>query len=213
MFNPKKSKIIVWDVDGTWYSVKGGLADEELRQRCFVISKKLGVSFKKAKELEREMAKKTKSHTKAVSVLTGMSIMEVLNTVGPRIDRSKFLEKDEKLIEMFENLKNYKHVIVSNMRSQSLYKTMVLLGVDKNIFDFIILPEETGVTKPDLTAFRKVFEKTGLTPAEHLFVGDREEVDIVPAEKLGMQTCFVWGKSKIADVSIPDVYKLTSLLG
>lgn len=212
MFNPKKVKVIVWDVDGTWYSVKGGLSDEELRQRCFVISEKLGISFEKAKKLEKETAKETKSHTKAVSVLTGMTIMEVLNTVGSRIDRSKFLKRDERLIKMFANLAKFKHVILSNMRRISLYQTMEILGVNKKIFDEIVLPDETGVTKPDLEVFRLVLKKTGCCKDEHLVVGDREDVEIGPAKKLGMQTCFVWGKSKIADVSIETVFDLSDIM-
>jgi len=212
MFKPDKVKVIVWDVDGTWYRNSVGLVDEEIKQRCLLIADLLKVSFEEAVELEEKTVKDIKSHTKTVSKLTGLSIIDVLNRVSAKIDRSKFLMRDEKLIKMFEGLKGYRQVVLSNMRRESLLRTMEILGLDKSIFDFLVLPDETGVTKPDLRAFKMVLEKTGLKPSEHLFVGDREEVDIVPAKRFGMQTCFVWGKSKEADISIGSVYGLSDVL-
>lgn len=212
MLSIEKIKVIVWDVDGTWYRFSNGLIGEEIDKRCAVISEVLNIPFDKAKELEEETVKKVKSHTKAVSIITGLSINKVLDMVQSKIDRAKFLGKDEKLSEMFEKLSWLKHGIVSNMRMQSLLKTMDILGVDRRIFDFIILPEETGVTKPDLKPFMLALQKTGLEPSEHLFVGDREEVDIVPAKKVGMQTCYVWGESEIADTSISNLYEIVELL-
>lgn len=212
MFNPSKIRVIVWDVDGTWYRHSGRLLGEEVKQRCLVVAEILKISFEKAKGLEEKTVLETKSHTKAVSKLTGLSIMEVLNRVQAKIDRGRFLGKDQKLIEMFEGLKDYRHSIVSNMKRDTLFRTMELLGVDRKIFDFIVLPEDSGVTKPDPAPFKMVLEKTGLTPSNHLFVGDREQVDIIPAKKLGMQTCFVWGKSEVADISIETVYDLSDIM-
>lgn len=220
MFNPSKKsklvsseiKVIVWDVDGTWYRPENDLIREEIKQRDVLIFQKLGISLEEAKKRELEVVKKTKSHTTAVSKLSGLSVLKVLEIVQGAIDRSRYLHKDEKLVKLFSDLSSFKHCVVTNMLLKSFEKTINLLGVNRNIFDFVVTPEETGVMKPDLRPFKMVLEKTGLRPEEHLFVGDRESVDIIPAKSLGMQTCYVWGKSDIADASIDEVYLLTDLL-
>ena len=212
MFDPKKIKVIVWDVDGTWYRPQNELVKEELRQRTILIADRLGVSYEKAWDLEKEEVKKTKSFTIATANLVGAGALDILKKVQSLIDRSKYLKKDERLIELLNKLSSYRQAIVTNMRAMALEETFKILGIDKNLFDVAVTPESTGVMKPDLAGFRLVLDKTGLKPSEHLFVGDREQVDIIPAKTLGMQTCFVWGKSEIADVSIDEVYLLTEIL-
>lgn len=212
MFNPSKIKVIVWDVDGTWYCPTNELNNEEIRQRILFVAKKLGISFEEAKQIEEEKVKETKSYTKAVSELTKTPLVQLLKSAQKFINRKKYLKRDEKLKKLFSELSNFDHAIVSNMCRCSLNNTFKILGIEKEIFKVIVTPEEAMTTKPDLKPFLMVLEKTGFNPEEHLFVGDRESVDIVPAKKLGMQTCFVWGKSKVADVSLKTVYDLSKLL-
>jgi FMN phosphatase YigB (HAD superfamily) len=44
-------------------------------------------------------------------------------------------------------------------------------------------------------------------------IGDREAVDLVPAKAVGMHTCLVWSeiKSTIADITLPDVYRVADI--
>lgn len=212
MFNSSKIRVIVWDVDGTWYRPQNDLVKEETKQRALFIAEKLGVGYKTALGMVKEETKKTKSRTMAVSNITGVSYFNVLKAIQNVIDRSKFLSKDQKLIDLFGKLSNFRHAVCTNMRTNVFEKTVFLLGLQKVKFDPVVTPDTSGVMKPDEGAFKMVLEKTGLKPSEHLFVGDREGVDIVPAKKLGMQTCFVWGKSGMADISIETVYDLDDIM-
>jgi len=78
----------------------------------------------------------------------------------------------------------------------------------------MVTSETVGTTKPHEAGFRYILAKTKLPPAQHLMIGDREAVDIVPAKKLGMKTCLVWSQvqSQIADITLPTVYDLGKVL-
>ncbi|MFC1711308.1 HAD family hydrolase [Patescibacteria group bacterium] len=68
-----------------------------------------------------------------------------------------------------------------------------------------------GRVKPDPYAFKLILNYTKLKPENHLFIGDSDKKEMIPAKKLGMKTCLVWGKSKVADISLKTVYEVESL--
>ena len=74
--------------------------------------------------------------------------------------------------------------------------------------------DDFGTVKPDPVIFKKIEEYTGLPANQHLMIGDRVEVDLVPAKKLGMKTCLVWSQSDdpSVDVSIGKVYDIVKVL-
>ncbi|KKW01536.1 MAG: HAD superfamily (Subfamily IA) hydrolase, TIGR02253 [Parcubacteria group bacterium GW2011_GWA1_49_11] len=82
-------------------------------------------------------------------------------------------------------------------------------------FEEMVTAETVGITKPHPEGFRYILRKTGLPAEQHLMIGDREGVDLVPAKALGMKTCLVWAKnsSSIANVSLPTVYGVANLVG
>jgi HAD superfamily hydrolase (TIGR01662 family) len=55
-----------------------------------------------------------------------------------------------------------------------------------NLFAHLGLTGLTGLRKPDPRAFMTACEDLGVTPAEAIMVGDRIDIDIVPAKALGM---------------------------
>ena len=57
-----------------------------------------------------------------------------------------------------------------------------------DLFAHLGLTGLTGLRKPDPRAFTAACESLGVTPAETIMVGDRIDVDIVPAKALGMAT-------------------------
>ena len=93
-------------------------------------------------------------------------------------------------------------------------KIIKITGLNANIFTGIVTSEKVGVNKPELKGFQYILNKTQLSADEHLMIGDREEVDLVPAKKLGMKTCLVWSnkKSEIADITVKDVYAIKNFL-
>ena len=53
-----------------------------------------------------------------------------------------------------------------------------------------------------------------LAAEEHLMIGDRDPVDLAPAQALGMHTCLVWTDTpgQHADITIPTTYDLEQYL-
>ena len=78
----------------------------------------------------------------------------------------------------------------------------------------MVTAETVGTVKPHPEGFRYILGKTGLPPEQHLMIGDREAVDLVPAKQLGMHTCLVWSekKSAVADITLATVYDVVRLL-
>lgn len=85
------------------------------------------------------------------------------------------------------------------------------LGPFERIFSTV---DHFRTVKPDPVVFKKILEYTKLPANQHLIVGDRFEVDLVPAKKLGMKTCLVWSQSDdpSVDISIKRVYDIVKIL-
>jgi HAD superfamily hydrolase (TIGR01662 family) len=63
--------------------------------------------------------------------------------------------------------------------------------------DVIGTSDGWGVEKPDPAFFDRLLAESGYPPPQVLYVGDRLNVDLEPAQRLGMATCFIrrgpWG--------------------
>ncbi|HCS78352.1 TPA: hypothetical protein DIV55_01265, partial [Patescibacteria group bacterium] len=110
------------------------------------------------------------------------------------------------------------HLLVPNGTKEKIGETLEVLGVSMATFQAVITPETTGVTKPNIKPFELVLASTQLPAAQHLMIGDRVEVDLIPAKKLGMRTCWVTWKnipqtpeSEMVDVCISTIYELAKL--
>lgn len=214
-------KIIIWDFDGTFYpSNKKVVSAMEEGQYHTIMRHKNWTREKAKEEFWKVYPSQTTSGNAAVGFVCGIPTSQaaVENEIG--FDRLAFIKKDIRLPEMFLNLKNYRHFILGNGVKANLKKTTMGLGIS-DVFEEIVTSEVVGANKPDPAGFLYIMNKTGLPAKEHLMVGDREAVDLVPAKKLRMHTCLVtWGDSfselpktgESVDVSIPTVYDLPSVL-
>jgi len=55
-------------------------------------------------------------------------------------------------------------------------------------FQFQLVSEELGVSKPDPLFFQMILDSLGVKPQEAAMVGDRLDIDIYPAKLLGLKT-------------------------
>ncbi len=211
----KDVKVLIWDFDGTFYrpnpalfhAVREGeyktIMDLTHRTRVEAVS-----------EFEKLYKKVTPSATQTVAKICGISTTQAARIMEKNYDRRQFLSRDEKLITLFNMLQRYTHYILANGVRYRLEETLDLLGVQKNTFKEIVTSELSGENKPSEKGFVYILKKTGLAPAAHVMIGDRELVDLAPAKALGMHTCLVWSdtKSAIADVTLSTVYDVVRLL-
>lgn len=209
-------KVLIWDFDGTLYdfSAVPDLKKEIHAGEIQTIIDHKGWSGEKAEAEYGKLKQKIIGGTATAAKLSNISIAQAVVEGEKYIDRSKYLSKNERLRTLFEKLHSFRHYLLVNGIQKATTQALIALGLSPGIFREIVTSETVGVNKPDPKGFQYILNKTILPPSSHLMIGDREDVDLVPAKKLGMKTCLVWSKEKssIADVVIPTVYDVDSLL-
>ncbi|HUV42796.1 MAG TPA: HAD family hydrolase [Patescibacteria group bacterium] len=203
-------KYCIWDVDLTFYTVSPQMKKEFKNKIYEYLSQKLKIPIGEAKQKYEEELKKRKSKTATLEAfgLGKYAIQEVIDS----IDKNRYLKKDPRLIQLFKNLKHYKHAIVTNSTKNSVNKTLKILGLKKSFFETIITKEDVNHYKPSPEPFIKIVEIFRTKAEKCVSIGDVDYSDIIPAKKLGMKTIFVWGKSKYADESVLTIYEVEKLL-
>lgn len=221
----KEIKVIIWDIDGTiWRNENLG---EVIKQEFInYLAGALKKSREEARALFNHENKKWHRWSKVVEILTGIEEKQIIVEIEKRIDKSRFLREDKKLIEIFRRIKGFRHLILTNATFINTLNTLRALGFpikdkvknrEKRELEFppfekIFTLEQTTVVKPEKEAFLKVLEYTKLPPEAHLMVGDLPEIDLIPARTIGMKTCLVWGSHPLADICLPDIYKFPEIL-
>ncbi|MFW5738000.1 MAG: HAD family hydrolase [Spirochaetota bacterium] len=115
-----------------------------------------------------------------------------------------FLSPDEYLASAIADLAtNYRIVAVTNNPVRVGRATLEALGVS-SLFPHVVGLDTSLRSKPDPAAFRHAAEALACDPSQVVAVGDRYEVDIVPALSLGMGGVLVDG--------VRDVYSLPRAL-
>ncbi len=207
----KDIKVIGWDMDTTLYK-----PDPELGRAFFngcieEVARVKNLSFDKAKDLfEAERAKKD-STTQALINL-GVGNFRTVWEIQKRIGKVNYLKKDPKLPLLFNKLTKYRHFIISNSVPEEIETVLSAIGLSASYFERLISVEEAGEPKPSLKPFELLLKLTGLPAEVHVYIGDRERVDIEPAKKMGFKTIMVWGQSALADISVPTVYDIPGVL-
>lgn len=213
MFN--SIKVIIWDFDGTLYPPNTELFRAVREAELRVIADHTGWTHEKSAEEFYALHKKSIASATAVTAqLSGISIPQAAIEMEQYFDRRNYVARDEKLIALFKALKEYRHIVLANGIESRHKQTLAVLGLPAETFELYVTSETVGTTKPDPAGFRFILTYTGLAPHEHLMIGDREDVDLVPAKALGMKTCLVYSDTtnSIADVMLSTVYEVSRVL-
>lgn len=203
-------KVIGWDVDATLFKNPKSLFTHFKNESYKRVAKRHNLSPNEAKKLYTKTYKEVGSNTDTFIKLDiggRKGIRELLS----KIDYSKFIKDDPKIRETFNKLKKFKHVILTNTSKKATLNVLKTIGLSLNVFTAVITAEDLEKSKPNPEAFLKITEVTKVKPEECVYIGDRDNVDIVTPKKLGMKTILVWGESKSADVSLRTVYEIPEL--
>lgn len=204
-----KIKVIAWDMDTTLYKPDPKLGEAFLNGCVEEVARVKSLSFEDAKKLFDQTRKTTSSSTQAFINL-GVGDFYTMWEIQKRIGKVNYLKKDPKLAQIFLKLDKYRHFMISNSVPEEIETVLGAIGLSKSYFEKLISVADTGEPKPSLKPFELLLKITGLPAEQHVYIGDREKVDIEPAKKLGMKTILVWGESKIADLSLPTVYDVAN---
>lgn len=208
-------RVCIWDFDGTFYRPDEALFREVREAEYRTVMAHTGWDRERTLQEFHSVYKKVyPSATETTAHLAGITIAAAAIEMEEYFDRRKYLKRDERLISMFRLLSDKRHFILANGVVSKHRECLKVLGVAESIFEEIVTSETVGVTKPHPAGFEHILKTTQLPPASHLMIGDREEVDLVPARKLGLRTCLVFSekRSTIADRTLPTVYDVPQIL-
>ncbi|MCR4329873.1 MAG: HAD family hydrolase [Candidatus Roizmanbacteria bacterium] len=228
--DPQKSSIslIIWDVDGTLYQSSPNLS-EQYRNANKVLFKKW---FPNRSEVELtqeflQIKEQTKSSTQALSNMGCGSLVEVEQQLELYLDTKKSIQPNQDLVVFFSKLTDLypaRHWAVRNGFTVSTIERLSLIGFEKGQdglfgpFEKVIGTFDTyQVAKPSQLIFADLLRMANVPAHKILSVGDRAEIELTPAKKLGMQTALItYGKpaekNKDIDYIIQTPYDIESLM-
>lgn len=175
---------ILWDFDGTLFDtypaytqiLKQVLAVEADSDEIYA---QLKISFSNAIEFYKLTAKQIKEIDRLESELSSAQIKPFVGV--------------EEVLKIAS-----KNVIMTHKDRKGALAILKHYGWDKYFIDIVTI-DDGFPRKPDTSAYEYLHNKHHI----HLAIGDRE-IDILPAQKLGIKTCLFQNKSQAADYNLND---------
>ena len=99
--------------------------------------------------------------------------------------------------------------IISNW-DMSLQEKLSL--IPNTSFDWILGSAEQCVRKPDLDFFKKIFQVSGLSARDVIYVGDSMRLDIEPALKLGVNAILLDRDELYSTSTVPRIKNLSEIV-
>lgn len=200
-------KAIIFDMDGTLYT-NTDIKEQFAKAAYSTLAKSDNISIDQAQDLieKRRAELKAKSGFPVPYTLTLKSFDIPIKVWHKEniafFDPRDFLHKDERLKASLVKLKrNHRLAVMTNnnrIQTERVIEALELNGLFDRVFTF----NSFEILKPELEFFKKAAAELGIEPKACLYVGDRYDVDLQPAQEIGMQIFKVEGPE--------DIYNMTS---
>lgn len=126
---------------------------------------------------------------------------------------SMFLDPNLEISNALKELKNVIPIsLFTNFVKYRIDSLLSHLDIPKGYFTYIIAGDDIKERKPALDGFYAMIDRSKLPPGQLLYVGDRVDVDIKPAKKVGMKTCLIYSNSEQADFCVSNLNELLDLI-
>jgi putative hydrolase of the HAD superfamily len=102
-----------------------------------------------------------------------------------------FVTRDERVVAAVARLTERVEVAVLTNGKVALQRAKLRAAGLDSLVSRVFVSEALGRRKPDPRCFEIVLDALGARPADTLVVGDREDVDLAPARRLGCMTRWV----------------------
>lgn len=213
----KKNKLIIFDLDGTLYLLRGGSFNKSPLKRTVIrnaenfISDKLLVNKAEVKKILKNIIKE---YGEDISIglekKFHINRYEYFDTVW-NIPARGIVQKQKNLRKSLLNIRNrgYELVLVSDAPIVWIANVLKELEIS-DIFVNKIFSGEGNKRKGFGNIFSLISRKLKILPKNCVVVGDQENTDVIPAKNLGMKTIFVYSarKSSLADSNIKLISQL-----
>jgi len=201
---------IVFDLDGTLYTNAGllheiGAAAEQLVARSRGVSLSAGAKMLRSARRRLEESLDREPTLTQTCVELGLPVQDLHQAFQDFIRPERYLVYDPVLQALLDSLRDHCSLyIYTNNNLPLTEKILALLGVEE-LFERLYTIEFRWVPKPDPVTLQLLLEDIGGPPESFLFIGDRQQVDLQPAEELGIPTLLV--------AETADLLRIHQLLG
>jgi len=212
-------KIIIFDLDGTLYQLKGGsFADSDLKRKVLEnvvkyiqerLNKKKNEATNILKNIQKEYGENISISFEKEYALKRQGYFNCVWNINPQ----NIIIKNEKLKTILGNLeKDYQFLLVSDAPRIWIDNVLKELNIT-SFFSGKIFSGEGDKRKIFENRFSDIIKKFGWDPKCVISVGDQENSDIIPAKKLGISTIYINKKKSVfADKSISCITDLEAAL-
>ncbi|MBX4212438.1 HAD family hydrolase [Candidatus Pacearchaeota archaeon] len=209
-------KAIGFDLDKTLYKPNNDIDKRIQDYACEQASKHLCQPYNDVRLKFTEQLAILNSGRRALMSL-GISEDKAQNMIQEGLenaDISIILQPDKKLASLIEKISwQYKTFLITTSTENLACKKLEALGIDKDLFYPKLYADAMPKYKRENgTAFKYVSDILKVPLQEVMFVGDRESVDILPANELNMKTAIVNAKSVHASYQLNEIYDLEKIL-
>jgi putative hydrolase of the HAD superfamily len=211
-------KAVIFDMDGTINASKR-YYDAYNEYALSILSRILKISNDAAAARMKELSKSAIGFTKRVELM-GVSRSQFYDQMAAMVPCKELIKKDAKLAKMLKQVKTqgYKLGLLTNTGRPLVEKVLEALGIPQGTFDVIATSTETEL-KPSGEPYIYIAKKLGVPVRDCAYVGDRYEMEIETAEKVGMTTILLKNslledssKHGHSDYTVGSIYDMPALL-
>lgn len=194
-------KVVVWDLDGTLYPSKKAMTDAFERESFRQVAKILGISEPEAQRQFVELRSELKSNTKTLGKF-GIDGRKFFTDLWDTFPVEQHIDPNPNFVSLLKNSKLRHRILSNSNRLDQVEKKIGLIGFEPTDFEAIQTSVTLGIEKPDPRCFRAVEYEADVAPGAILMVGDRMEVDVLPAQSVGWHGCLVRSADERADLCL-----------
>lgn len=203
--------VIGFDLDNTLYKPNKEINEKIKRYVCKLASEKLSEDYSEIRRLFNKNYAKNHSGSKSLEILGINNPKELMQSALENIDTS-FLKKDDRLKNLIEDIyEKYELFMVTSNKLDTAIRKLDALGIYSGVFNPLISCE-SKLNREDSSVFEYIKKEFKVDYGDILFIGDREQTDIIPANSIGVVTAIVNSKSSIANFKLKEIYDLEFIL-
>ena len=215
--------LVIFDLDGTLYPANEEMDRVYPRAAMQLLSRKFNrdledvcEEFLQKKEELATIIKGTPTSTLTLFYFNEVGFEEFEAELDRQIDVKSYIKADPKCIQIIKKIHSaYPIFLYTTNNDKVSTKILTHIGLTEFFprekrFTFstvsrMNLPDSRAklqYIKPNIKGFLHILERFGVTPERTLMIGDSEVSDILPAQKLGLQTYHVVDRNSF--YSLPD---------
>lgn len=206
-------KAVGFDLDQTLYPNSPEVQTLVRGEIYTFVSAQLHIPFETARHKFEEAYARIGGGGRALESLGISEGSERLRDCVERADISRTLKPNKELERMVDHIStDYFTFLITESRRNDAIKKLHALGLCPSMFKYTAYWDTSKERKHTGTIYPIIFQLTGFQPAEHLYVGDKMNDDILPAKNAGLKTVLVGSENREADFCIPIIHNLEELL-